>query len=1051
MSRRLLASALLVFACLLAAVPALAKAAGPGDVGGAQWNLTMVAWPTVFAPGAEKETYIVAATNVGGAATSGVTKFGVQLAVGLSYEAGTVEGSSGAKGTCVAVGQEVTCESNPEVKPGEPLTIDPGEQLISRITVKVDPAATGTLQSQATVSEGGAGTASSQTATPVGTDSAAAGIAPGSFFSRTSTSQAGAHPNAVAGFTITTTRHKESNGLELIEPAGSLKEVLLESPPGLIGSASATPKCDFAQFASNDCPASSQVGIESLILNTAGGGATPGGKALFSGSTPVYNLTPPAGVAAQFGFRVLTISVIIRAKVRSGGDYGLDLEVGPNSQGGTVFASTTMFYGAPANRNGSGETAKPMVYNPTACGSPQAAALTLGFYQTPARDSALAEPQSWSGCELVPFAPELAVDPTTRTADAPTGLGVELHLPQSTEAEGLSSAALRDATVTLPAGLAINPAAANGLGACTPSQFGLTTPSGTTPFHTTAEPAACPNDAKIGTVAIDTPLLDHPLPGAVYAAEQGQNPFGSLLAIYVGAHDPQTGVVVKLAGRVEADPRSGQLTATFADNPQLPFEDLRLDFFDGAGAVLSTPATCGGFGASSRLTPWSGTPAAEPGAAFAIDRASNGAPCPSRAADLPNAPGFEAGTVDPRPGAYSPFVLNLSRGDGSQRLAALTAELPEGLLAKLAGIPYCPDATLAGISEAEGTAAAQLAHPSCPAASQVGTVAVAAGVGPRPFHLDSGRAYLAGPYKGAPLSLAIVTPALAGPFDLGSVVVRTALRVDPESTRVTAVSDPLPTILHGIPLEIRQLRVNLDRPEFTRNPTDCEPAQVAATVTGSAGGVARPASRFQVAGCAGLRFGPRLVLRVLGKTNRNAKPRFRAVLRTAPGEANIARAQVNLPHSEFLEQGHIRTICTRVQFNAGAGHGAACPAGSIYGHARAVTPLLSDPLEGPVFLRSSSHKLPDLVAALDGQIDVTLAGRIDTGPNGGIRTTFDFVPDAPVSEFALSLKGGGKGLLVNSEDLCSKRAKTRAIVRFTGQNGKVRASKPKLRNGCRRR
>ena len=292
---------------------------------------------------------------------------------------------------------------------------------------------------------------------------------------------------------------------------------------------------------------------------------------------------------------------------------------------------------------------------------------------------------------------------------------------------------------------------------------------------------------------------------------------------------------------------------------------------------------------------------------------------------------------------------------------------------------------------------------------------------------------------------------VAGPFDLGNVVVRTALQVNPVTTQVTAVSDPLPTIRHGIPLDVRELRLKLDRPEFTRNPTDCEPAQVAATITGSAGGSARPASRFQVADCAALRLRPKLDLRVFGKAKRNAKPRFRAVLRTAPGEANLARAQVNLPHSEFLEQRHIRTICTRVQFDAGAGNGSACPPGSVYGFARAWTPLLAEPLAGPVFLRSSSHKLPDLVAALHGQIDVNLAGRIDSGPNKGIRTTFDFVPDAPVSRFVLEMKGGRKGLLVNSENLCAKRAKTRAIVRFTGQNGKVRAFKPKLRNGCKRR
>ena len=1044
MNRRVLASGLLLFAWLVAVMPARAAAAPepPGAIGAPQWNLTMVSWPTVFAPGAEKETYIVAATNAGGEPTGGAPKLTVQLAPGLSFQSGFFEQAGQADVPCAAAGQEVTCESA--------FVAAPGEQLIGRVVVNVDPAASGSLQSQATISDGAA-TATVQASTPVGSGSAAAAIAPGSFFSRTSTSQAGAHPNAVAGFSLTTTRHRESNGVELIEPAGSLKDVVVESPPGLIGSAAATPKCDFAQFSTYTCPANSQVGIESLILNTAGGGVTPGGIPFFIGSTPLYNLTPPAGVPAQFGFRVLSISVIVRAKVRSGGDYGLDLEVGPNSQAGTLFASTTTFYGTPAKGNGGGATPTPMIYNPTSCGAPQSAALTLGFYQTPLRDTALAPPQSWSGCENVPFAPQLSLAPTTDAADSPSGLNADLHLPQSSEPEGLSSAQLRDAAVTLPAGFTINPAAANGLGACTTAEFGLTTAVGEAPIHTTADPATCPDSAKIGSASIDTPLLDHPLSGGVYVAAQRENPFGSLLAIYVTVHDPVSGIVIKLAGQVEADPVSGRLTVTFADNPQLPFEDLRLEFFDGPGAVLATPPTCGSFTAGSRLTPWSGTAAAEPSSSFAIGRAAGGGACPGREADLANAPRFEAGTVNPGAGEYSPFVLNLSRADGSQRLRSVTAVLPEGLLAKLAGIPYCSDATLAGISGAEGSGAGQVAQPSCPAASQVGTVAVAAGVGPRPFHLDSGRAYLAGPYRGAPLSLAIVAPAVAGPFDLGNVVVRTALRVNPVTTQVTAVSDPLPTILHGIPLDIRELRVNLDRSGFTRNPTDCEPSQVAATVGGSAGGSAERASRFQVADCADLRFRPQLGLRVFGKTNRNAKPRFRAVLQSAPDEASIARAQVNLPHSEFLEQGHIKTICTRVQFDAGAGNGSACPADSVYGYARAWTPLLAEPLEGPVFLRSSAHKLPDLVAALDGQIDVALAGRIDSGPNKGIRTTFDFVPDAPVTRFVLDMKGGRKGLLVNSEDLCAKRAQTRAIVRFSGQNGKIHAFKPMLRNGCRKR
>jgi hypothetical protein len=404
--------------------------------------------------------------------------------------------------------------------------------------------------------------------------------------------------------------------------------------------------------------------------------------------------------------------------------------------------------------------------------------------------------------------------------------------------------------------------------------------------------------------------------------------------------------------------------------------------------------------------------------------------------------------MSPIAGAFSPLVVNASRPDGSQPLTGLRLDLPEGLLGKLAGIPYCPEAGIAqAIARSQpGQGASELASPSCPAASRVGSVDVGAGAGPTPFQVE-GKAYLAGPYKGAPISLVVITPAIAGPLDLGVVVVRVTMQVDPVTAQISAVSDPIPQFLYGIPLKVKSISVNTDRPDFTLNPTNCKPMALSGALLGTSA-VAPVSSRFQVGACKALPFAPKLSLRVFGKTNRNAKPRFRAVLQAKPGEANIARAQVNLPHSEFLEQGHIKTICTRVQFNAGGGHGEGCPRGSIYGRAKAITPLLAEPLEGPVYLRSSSHKLPDLVAALNGQIDIALAGKVDSGPNEGIRNTFEVVPDAPVSKFILEMRGGKKGLLVNSENLCSKQAETRALVRFTAQNGVVASSKPRVANSC---
>jgi hypothetical protein len=511
--------------------------------------------------------------------------------------------------------------------------------------------------------------------------------------------------------------------------------------------------------------------------------------------------------------------------------------------------------------------------------------------------------------------------------------------------------------------------------------------------------------------------------------------------------------VVKLAAEVQIG-KDGQLTTTVEESPQVPFEDFKLDFFGGARAPLRTPSTCDSnpsttaadpYETTSSLTPWSAPesgPPATPSDPYKIEAGPNGHPCANTEAAKPNAPAFEAGTEKPLASAFSPFTLHLHREDGSQNFSALNVNLPPGLIGKLAGVGECTDAQLA--AAASKTGAAEQASPSCPASSRIGTVNVGAGAGPSPFNAG-GVAYLAGPYKGAPLSVAIITPALAGPFDLGTVVVRNALHIDPETAQVSVVSDPIPTSLQGIQLDIRSIDVNLDRPQFTLNPTNCERFAVSGEEISSQGNAASLTSPFQVGECSKLGFKPKLSLRLSGKTKRTGHPALRARL-SYPQKgayANIARAQVTLPHSEFLDQAHIGTVCTRVQFAANA-----CPAASIYGHARAVTPLLDQPLEGNVYLRSSSNKLPDLVAALGGQINVDLDGRIDTGKGGGIRNTFSVVPDAPVSKFVLSMQGGKRGLLVNSENLCGPHAKTHALAHFVAQNGKVSDTTPLIANSC---
>jgi hypothetical protein len=642
-----------------------------------------------------------------------------------------------------------------------------------------------------------------------------------------------------------------------------------------------------------------------------------------------------------------------------------------------------------------------------------------------------------TGCDKVKFEPELEARPTTNVADSPSGLDVDITMPQNEDPDELATAHLRDASVTLPEGLTVNPSSANGLGACSPEQMGLTTAVGDSNPHFNKAAVECPSSSAIGTTEVITPAYDDALKGRVYLATPHDNPFGSLLALYatVKGH----GINVKLAGEVKADPNTGRLTSTFSNNPQLPVEHFRLHLFKGALAPLKTPPGCGKYTTSSSLTPWSAPesgPPATPSDTYAINQAAGGQPC----GQAKNAPSFEAGVADPTAGAYSPFVLNLSRQDGSQGFGDISATLPPGLLAKLAGTPPCSEADLA--SAANNTGAAEQANPSCPKASRIGSVDVAAGAGPQPFHA-SGSVYLAGPYKGAPLSLAIVTPAVAGPFDLGTVVVRNAVHIDPATAQVSAVSDPIPSILQGIPLDIRSVSLRLDKPEFTRTPTSCDPMQVTGSLTSLLGQAAQLTDRFQVGDCPRLGFKPKLTLKLKGKVNRRAHPSLHATLTARPGDANIAAAQVKLPPSVFLDQSHIGTVCTRVQFAAQA-----CPAGSIYGKAQATSPLLDYPVAGPVYLRSSDHKLPDLVADLRGPanqpIEVALAGKTDA-VKGALRNTFEAVPDVPVTKFSLTLLGGKKGLIIMSDGFCKH---PNATVKLDAQNGKVSDSTPKVAAKC---
>lgn len=902
--------------------------------------------------------------------------------------------------------------------------------------------------------------------------------------------QAGGHPDDIVTTVGFNSHLDPATGAEL--PDAGVRNLTVDLPPGFTGNPTAAGTCDSVQdliaFGEvSDCPIDSIIGTVDVSVSQKSQGFTVG-------HLPLYNMKPPAGQPAEFGFQVQGVPQVLTANTRSDRDYAISVKLRNISQGVSALRATTTFWGTPADpshdeqrcrKYGGGSidfcpgvpgdpvegpnsvstgVTRPFLAIPTSCNEPGEGlrfdVFGESWEQPPGSDeTSFTTPLGASGCDRVPFDPHLTVQPTTDEADSPTGLEVNLTVPSDgfNNPGGVSQSHLKDATVSLPQGMTINPSQASGLAVCSPSQIGLI--SGDSPHvQFNEEPPHCPDASKIGEVQVDTPILEEPLAGSLYLAQQddqgapgAENPFDSLLALYIVAEG--SGVRVKLAGEVAPDPSTGQVVTRFLNNPQVPFERFSLKFKGGQRAPLATPPTCGMYTTTADLTPW-----ARPDQpvtvsdSFQITKGPNGGPCPIGATSF--APGFVGGTLNNNAGSYSPISVRMTRNDGEQEITSFSAQLPPGLVGKLAGIPYCPDAAIEAAKARAGTQ--ENLNPSCPAASQVGSILAGAGVGSQLVYAP-GKVYLAGSYHGDPISIAAITTATVGPFDLGTVVVRSGLKIDPETAQVSVDStgsDPIPHILDGIVLHIRDIHVHVDRPDFTLNPTNCDPFTFAATLTGSGAdfansqddvpvGVSNP---FQAANCANLGFKPKLAFHLFGGTKRGKHPKLRAVLRYPKkgAYANIARASVALPHSEFLDQGHLKNICTRVQFTANA-----CPAASVYGHAVAKTPLFDTPLEGPVYLRSSSHKLPDLVAALRGPasqpIEVDLDGRIDS-INGGIRNTFEVVPDAPVSEFILSMQGGKKGLLQNSTNLCAKTNRATAI--FTAQNGKVLTLHPAMQSAC---
>jgi hypothetical protein len=872
---------------------------------------------------------------------------------------------------------------------------------------------------------------------------------------------AGSHPYAVQ----LETNFNSEKVFGYPNPVEDLRDLDLKLPQGFVVNPQAvTERCKESELAATEipgggCGAASQVG--QVLLNTV----------VFGSATlrlPLYDMEPPPGVAAEFGIYELGTRIHIQGGLD--GDFHLTGGSSEILAKYSVRGIRVELWGDPGAvghdrvREGNGECGRtlgsegcsltpaeankvPFVTMPTSCGerlSLDATALSWEGSTASRHTDFLGlngGPLEMSGCDSLGFEPTISSQATTNVAESPSGLDFAIHQPQNEAIEGRSTARLKDVQVSLPEGMTVNPSSANGLDACTEEEVDYA-PDGPKVQFTT-EPQHCPPASKVGTVLVKTPLLDHELPGAVYVAKPYANPFGSLLAIYLAIEDEESGIIAKLAGKVQPDPQTGQLTATFAENPDLPLEDIKVHFFGGAHGTLMTPVGCGPHTTVATLTPWSSP---EGASASPTDSFQSPAGCAASEAAAPKTYGFQAGTVTPLSGSYSPFVLRVDRPDGSQHITGIETTLPEGLLGRLAGIPYCSEAAIAQARSREAPEAGQLEqrYPSCPQASELGTVHVIAGSGPSPLPI-SGHVYLAGPYKGAPLSIVAIVAAVAGPFDLGTVVDRVALNVGEYDSRIHAVADPLPTIRQGIPFDVRSIELRLDRPGFTLNPTSCEAKAIEGQISTQAGQGAPLNNRFQVGDCSRLAFKPSLKLSLKGATGRSGHPALKAVV-TYPnhGEyANIARAQVSLPHSEFLDQGNIGKACTKPVLAARA-----CPRRSIYGKVKAWTPLLERPLEGPVYLVGGyGYKLPALVAELNGQVRLLLVGKVDTDKKNGIRNTFEAVPDAPVSRFVLEMKGGKKyGLLENSENVCRKQQK--AGVAFNAQNGRKKTYVVRIANSC---
>jgi hypothetical protein len=823
--------------------------------------------------------------------------------------------------------------------------------------------------------------------------------------------------------------HLSMNRLPGGEPDGVLHAFQIDLPPGLVGSSLAIPRCSAAEFLGFEpyCGGATQVGA--LRADVANLGLV---------AFPIYNLEPAPGYAAAFGSALGGTAVTERLTVVADGSIRLS---GTLPSDRAVTDVEEEIWGVPADPAhdpericlgpsgeriegcSAGVQERRLLSLPASCSAPLRSKLTVGSYGPPpvtvtatafSRDAG-GNPRPLIGCDAVPFDPRPTVA-TEGAALAPSAFKVGLEVPQYEEVGQTPAAPVAGLELELPAGLALNPAAGGWLTACSPAAIGLESAPGRAPAEFDDAEVNCPADSRLGSVTVQTPLVEHGLTGAIYLATPGENPSGARYAIYLVIEDEATGTILKIPGQLDADPVDGRLTASLPEMPPLPLSRIDLEMAGGPRAPLTGPPSCGRYAAEATFTPTSApfAPTATRSSDFPASAGASGAPCPPPEAERPAAPSFHAGTDVARAGGESPLVIDLSRQDVDQHFGSFDVTLPPGLIGDLGSLSL---------------------------GAAIGSVQVKAGLGPQPLSL-AGTVYLGGPYKGAPYSLEIVVPAQAGPFDLGTIVQRAALEVDPVTAQISVRSDPLPQILGGVPLELRSLRLDLDRPGFIRNPTSCEPMAITGSATTSLGQSAPLSERFQVGDCAKLQFKPRLGLRFSGALGRNGHPAVRAVLSGNARGAALASVGFSLPTDELLDLRHLRGLCPR------AVAADSCPGDSRLGTLRLESPFVDGAVEGPVYLRVPSHRLPDFTAELrSGRLRFVLHGRAsDRG--GRLGVSFGSLPDIPLSKAVLSLAGGRGGIVVNSRSLCSRPGTATATA--TAHNGMRRdlRIRPNLGKGC---